>query len=118
MKKVLKRTLAALVAGAIVSGAGPVLAQGKVVRFVQNGNLTILDPIWTTAYVTRNHGYFVYDTLFAADEKGEIKPQMVDSWQVSDDKLTWTFKLRSGLKFHDGTPVTTKDVIASLARWM
>lgn len=117
MKKVMKRTLAAMVAGAILSSAGPVLAQGKVVKFVQNGNLTILDPIWTTAYVTRNHGYFVYDTLFASDENNAIKPQMVDKYEVSADKTVWTFTLRDGLEWHDGKPVTSEDCIASIKRW-
>ena len=117
MKKVMKRTLAAMVAGAILSSAGPVLAQGKVVKFVQNGNLTILDPIWTTAYVTRNHGYFVYDTLFASDENNVVKPQMVDKYEVSADKTVWTFTLRDGLEWHDGKPVTSEDCIASIKRW-
>ena len=116
MKKVMKRTLAAMVAGAILSSAGPVLAQGKVVKFVQNGNLTILDPIWTTAYVTRNHGYFVYDTLFASDENNAIKPQMVDKYEVSADKTVWTFTLRDGLEWHDGKPVTSENCIASIKR--
>ena len=66
--KMMRRTLAALAAGAVLASAGSALAQNKVLRFVQNGNLTILDPIWTTAYVTRNHGYFIYDTLFSSDE--------------------------------------------------
>ena len=100
--KIMRRTLAAAAAGAILSaglavGAGPALAQGKVLRFVQNGNLTILDPIQTTAYVTRNHGYLIYDTLFAMDEKFEVKPQMVDKYEVSPDKTVWTFTLRYGL---------------------
>ena len=62
-----------------------------------HSDLKILDPIWTTAYIIRNHGYMVYDTLFATDEKGEIKPQMVDKYEVSADKLTYTFTLRDGL---------------------
>ena len=117
MKKVMKRTLAAMVAGAILSGAAPVMAQGKVVKFVQNGNLTILDPIWTTAYVTRNHGYFIYDTLFASDENNVVKPQMVDKYDVSADKTVWTFTLRDGLEWHNGTPVTAEDCVASIKRW-
>src|SRR5216683_668620 len=122
MKLVMRRTLAAIAAGAaLASGvtleAGPVLAQGKVLRFVQNGNLTILDPIWTTAYVTRNHGYLIYDTLFASDESNTVKPQMVDKYEVSPDKLTWTFTLRDGLEWHDGKPVTSEDCIASIKRW-
>lgn len=90
----------------------------KTLRVVMHSDLKIIDPIWTTAYIARNHGYMIYDTLFALDGKLEPKPQMVDSWTVSDDKLTWTFKLRGGLKWHDGAAVTTEDVIASLRRWM
>ena len=107
--KMMRRTLAALAAGAVLASAGSALAQNKVLRFVQNGNLTILDPIWTTAYVTRNHGYLIYDTLFASDENNAVKPQMVDKHEVSPDKLTWTFTLRDGLEWHDGKPVTSED---------
>ena len=96
---------------------GPALAQGKVLRFVQNGNLTILDPIWTTAYVTRDHGYMIYDTLFSTDAKNAVQPQMVDKHDVSADKLLWTFTLRDGLEWHDGKPVTAEDCVASLKRW-
>src|SRR5215217_5457335 len=95
--KMMRRTLAALAAGAVLASAGSALAQNKVLRFVQNGNLTILDPIWTTAYVTRNHGYLIYDTLFASDESNAVKPQMVDKYDVSADKTVWTFTLRDGM---------------------
>ena len=119
--KTMRRTLAALAAGAVagtlLAGAGPALAQGKVLKFVQNGNLTILDPIWTTAYVTRNHGYLIYDTLFSSDESNAVKPQMVDKYEVSPDKTVWTFTLRDGLEWHDGKPVTSEDCIASIQRW-
>ena len=84
---------------------------------MQNGNLTILDPIWTTAYVTRDHGYMIYDTLFSTDEKNEVKPQMVDKYEVSADKTLWTFTLRDGLEWHDGQPVTAEDCVVSLKRW-
>src|SRR5215470_19595026 len=120
--KMMRRTLAAAAASAILSGgltldAGPARAQGNALRFVQNGNLTILDPIWTTAYVTRDHGYMIYDTLFSSDESNAVKPQMVDKWEVSPDKLTWTFTLRDGLEWHDGKPVTAEDCVASIKRW-
>ena len=98
----------------------PVVAQAqdnKVFRFVPHANLAVLDPIWTTAYVTRNHAYMIYDTLFSEDAQGNIKPQMVDTYTNSTDRKTWTFKLRSGLEFHDGKPVTSEDVVASLKRW-
>jgi peptide/nickel transport system substrate-binding protein len=77
----------------------------------------ILDPIWTTAAGTRDHGYMIYDTLFGMDAQGRVSPQMVDTYEVSADKKTWTFTLRDGLEFHDGAPVTSDDVIASLERW-
>jgi peptide/nickel transport system substrate-binding protein len=102
--------------------SGAVMAQNtvppnKVFRFVPHANLAVLDPIWTTAYVTRNHGYMIYDTLFSEDGKGKIQPQMVQSYSTSKDGKTWTFKLRAGLAFHDGKPVTSEDVAASLKRW-
>ena len=89
-----------LLAAALVSGAA--LAQQKVLKFIPQADLRILDPITTTAYITRNHGYMVYDTLFATDAKFQVQPQMVDKYEVSNDKLTYTFTLRDGLKFHDG----------------
>ncbi len=109
-----RRILAAVALGLIFSSVN---AQDKVLRVVPHSNLAILDPIWTTAYMSRNHGYMIYDTLFGTDEKNQIKPQMVEEWSSSPDRRLWTFKLRKGLEFHDGKPVTGEDVIASLARW-
>ena len=106
----------ALVLGATVV-SHTALAQSTVLRVVPHSNLAILDPIWTTAYMSRNHGYMIYDTLFGTDENAKIKPQMVESWTESTDHRLWTFKLRKGLEFHDGKPVTGEDVIASLQRW-
>ena len=76
--------------------------QAQTLKVVMHSDVKIVDPIWTTAYIVRNHGYMVYDTLLAVDDKLAVKPQMVESWKVSDDKLTYTFTLRDGLKFHDG----------------
>ena len=81
--------------------------QPKTIRFVAQADLRSLDPIWTTAYITRNYGYMVYDTLVALDKDLKPQPQMVDTWSLSADKLTYTFTLRPGLKWHDGTPVTS-----------
>ena len=102
---------------ALALAASCASAQQKVLRFIPQADLRILDPIATTAYITRNHGYMVYDTLFATDAKFQIQPQMVDKWDLSKDKLTYTFTLREGLKFHDGQPVRSADCIASLERW-
>src|SRR5262249_41525887 len=109
---------AAVVMSAVLLAPAYAQSWGKTIKFMPEADLRSLDPIWTTAYITRNHGYMVYDTLFALDEHFKPQPQMVDTWKVSDDKLTYTFTLRDGLKFHDGTPVRSADCIASLARWM
>ncbi len=109
--------LLAIVACIAAGCASEALAQKKVIRSVPIGALKIVDPIWTTAYITRNHAYMVWDTLFALDANNEPRPQMVDSWQVSADKLTYTFTLRGGLKWHDNTPVRSADCVASTRRW-
>lgn len=95
--------------------ATPVAAE--TLRAVKHSALRVLDPIMTTAYMSRNHGYMIYDTLFALDADMVAQPQMVDSWEVSDDGLEYRFTLRDGLMFHDGEPVTGEDVAASIARW-
>ena len=82
-----------------------------------DSGLKQLDPIWTTAYIVRSHGFLVYDTLFGLDEDYNVHPQMVDTYSVSDDALVYSFTLRDGLKWHDGTPVTSKDCVASIKRW-
>src|SRR5260221_9078542 len=92
------------------------IADGKTITAVMHSDLRVIDPGFTTAYITRDHGYMVYDTLLATDANFKIQPQMAD-WKVSDDKLTYTFTLRDGLKWHDGTPVTAEDCVASLKRW-
>src|SRR6202171_5782779 len=96
--------------------ATPSLAAGKTITAVMHSDLRIIDPGFTTAYITRDHGDMVYDTLLATDSSFKIQPQMAD-WKVSDDKLTYTFTLRDGLKWHDGGPVTAEDCVTSLKRW-
>ena len=80
-------------------------------------NLTLLDPIFTTAAVTANHAWMVYDTLFGVDAALQPKPQMADGYTVSDNGRTYLIKLRDGLKWHDGEPVRAQDCAPSLARW-
>jgi len=112
-----------LAAGAATAAAGlpaPAFAQGagrNVLRFVPHSNLGSIDPVGTTGYIVRNHGYMVYDTLFATDAEFRIRPQMVESWEGSGTDLAWTFRLREGLKFHDNEPVRARDVVPSLRRW-
>ncbi|MDE1570018.1 ABC transporter substrate-binding protein [Aquabacter sp. P-9] len=93
-------------------------AQGrKTLRIAPHAALRVLDPVTTSAYITRNHGYMVYDTLFSVDAAYRPQPQMVKDWQVSADQLTYTFTLRDGLLFHDNQPVTAQDCVASITRW-
>jgi peptide/nickel transport system substrate-binding protein len=113
------RAAAIAVAVVLLLGAVPGWTQfaPKTLRFIPQADLRSLDPIWTTAYVTRNFGYMVFDTLFALDKDLKPRPQMVDRWSVSDDKLVYKFALRDGLKWHDGQPVRAIDCVASLERW-
>jgi len=111
-----KRLVAPLTIAAVALLGAPAHAENTL-RAVMHSDLKILDPIWTTAYIVRDHGYMVYDTLFAQDDKGEIKPQMHDTYDVSADKLVYTFHLRDGLFWHDGPPVTAEDCVASIRRW-
>src|SRR5881227_2619686 len=108
-------TLPAIALSAML--AVPALAAGaKTITAVMHSDLRMTDPIITTAYIQRDYGYMVYDTLLATDSSFKIQPQMAE-WKISDDKLTYTFTLRDGLKWHDGAPVTAEDCVASLKRW-
>jgi peptide/nickel transport system substrate-binding protein len=117
---VLTSVPAAAVAAIAAPLSRPAIAQdspARVLRFVPQANLTSPDPIWTTANVTRNHAYMIWDTLYGLNTRLEPTPQMCAGHEVSDDGLTWRFTLRDGLLFHDGEPVRSSDCIASIARW-
>src|SRR5260370_6604435 len=99
--------------------AMPLGAQAeKVLRVVPHADLKIVDPYTTTATITLMHGQMIYDQLFAWNSRLEPKPQMVDSYQISSDRLVYTFTFRPGLKFHHRQPVTTRDGITSFKRWI
>src|SRR5271156_4393663 len=110
-------TIILLVIG-LICGADRALADQVVLRVVPHADLKILDPHTNTATITLMHGQMIYDTLFAWDEKLQPRPQMVDTYTVSPDKLVYNSTLRPGLKFHDGQKVTSRDVVASIKRWM
>ena len=92
-------------------------AAARTLRFVPQADLANFDPIWGTQYVVRNAAALVWDTLYGFDASLQPQRQMVEAEETSDDGLIWTFRLRPGLKFHDGEPVRAKDVVASLTRW-
>ncbi|MFL1462734.1 ABC transporter substrate-binding protein [Roseococcus sp. DSY-14] len=111
-----RRALAAAGALALPGHASGQGAQ-RVLRFVPQSNLASLDPVWSTAVIVRNHGLMVWDTLFGLDGQFRARPQMAEGHEVSSDGLTWTIRLREGLRFHDGSPVTAADAVASIRRW-
>jgi peptide/nickel transport system substrate-binding protein len=102
---------------ALASSSAALAASPETIRLIAQADLRVLDPIWTTATITRNYGYMVYDTLFALDDHLQVRPQMVERWTIDSGKLNYTFTLRNGLKFSDGQPVRSADCIASLKRW-
>lgn len=114
-----RRALLKTAAAAVTLGLPNVgTAQGsKTIKFVPQADLAILDPVFTTGLVTRNHGMMVYDQLYGLDESFTPQPQMVEGHVVGNDGKTWTMTLREGLKFHDGTPVLARDAVASIDRW-
>ena len=108
-------------AGSTTVLAAPTIAKGaasSVLRMVPQANLTSIDPIWTTANITRNHGFMVYDTLYGLDASLQPHPQMAAGHDVQDDGRTIIITLRDGLRFHDGEKVRAADAVASLRRWM
>ena len=114
-----RRSFLASVLAATTIGAPSLAAPSKsrVLKFIPQADLAVLDPIWTTAYVTRNHAYLVFDTLYGWDARFEAKPQMVEGHTVENDGKEWRLTLRHGLRFHDGEPVLASDCVASILRW-
>ena len=105
-------------AAGLAAAPSIVQAQGvRTLKVVPHANLTVMDPVWTTAYISRNHGFMVWDTLYGLDDEYRPQPQMAEGHTVSNDGKLWTFTLREGLHFHNGEPVRSADCIASLARW-
>jgi peptide/nickel transport system substrate-binding protein len=114
-----------LAAGALaqIPLARPHVARAEAVatlRHIPEADLAVLDPVWTTANVTRNHAFMVFDTLYGLDERFAVQPQMVEGHAFEDHgagRGTWTLRLRPGLLFHNGAPVRAADAVASIRRW-
>src|SRR5438552_10079914 len=108
----------ALAGAAALAAPGIVRAEAtSTLTFVPHADLASLDPVWTTADVTRNFSLAVYDTLYAFDADFAVQPQMVGGETVSNDGKQWDLTLRDGLKFHDGSPVLARDCVATIKRW-
>ncbi len=110
--------LATTAASAAALSAPAVAQQRTTVKFVPQADLALLDPVFTTGLVTRNHGFMVYDQLYGLDDSFTPQPQMVAGHVIENDGKTWKLTLREGMKFHDGTPVLARDAVASIDRWM
>lgn len=116
----IRRRALTTAAGALLAMPRLVGAQGsaaRTLRFIPQGNLANIDPIWTTTTLARNHALMVFDTLFGLGRDFTPKPQMAEGHETSADELTLTIKLRPELRFHDATPVRAQDCIASILRW-
>ena len=112
-----RRTFTAGVAALLTA---PSLSRGAAnapLKFIPQSDLTILDPIVTTVYTARNHGYMVFDTLFGMDSAYQMQPQMLEGFSVEDDGRRWKLTLREGLLWHDGEKVLARDCVASIRRW-
>jgi peptide/nickel transport system substrate-binding protein len=116
-RKFMGAAAAAAGAAALPFGAARAQTASGTLRIIPHASLTILDPVATTGYIVRNHGYLIYDTLFAQDANYEVQPQMASGVEISDDGLTYRISLRDGLAWHDGSPVTAEDCALSLIRW-
>jgi peptide/nickel transport system substrate-binding protein len=112
-----RRTLLASATAVLAASAVSRAQSRTTLRFIPQADLSIVDPHFNTAYVTRNHAYMVYDTLYGLNGKLQPSGQMVAGHVVEDDGKRWTLTLRDGLKWHDGTPVLARDCVASIRRW-
>jgi peptide/nickel transport system substrate-binding protein len=110
--------MVALLLGLAVPGIAIAQDRATTLRVVVHANLQILDPVWTTAFITNRHAYLIYDTLYAMNSRFEPLPQMAEGHEVLENGLVYRIKLREGLRFHDGSPVRAADAVASLRRWM
>lgn len=112
-------TASAALPGLSVAAPGIASAQARarVLKFAPSSDLSVLDPMFTTAFVTRNHACMVYDTLYGIDAQQRPQPQMAEGHTVENDGKTWRITLREGLRFHDNEPVRARDVVQSLKRW-
>ena len=117
-RSLIARAAALLASPAAALLAAPAVAQpARILRFVPNVDLPVLDPIANTAAQVRNHAFLIFDTLYGLDTDFRPQPQMLEGQSVEADGLLWTLRLREGLRFHDNTPVLARDCVASIRRW-
>src|SRR3984957_19297995 len=106
-----RQILQSALAGATALATPNIVAAqpARVLKFIPQADLATLDPVWTTADVTRNHAHLVFDTLYGQDNNFQPHPQMAAGHVIGNDGRKWDITLRDGLKFHDGTPVLARD---------
>ena len=112
-----RRPLLASVAASLGAPALAQPARSRTLRFIPIADLGPLDPIVTTTYITRNHAYLVWDTLYGLDAEYRPQPQMAAGHSVEQEGRLVRIALRPGLMFHDGAPVRARDAVASIRRW-
>ena len=117
MSTLTRRAMLGTAAATLATPALVRAAPQTTLKLIPQADLAVLDPVWTTAYVTRNHAFMVFDTLYGQDAAFRPQPQMVAGAVVEDQRRTWRLGLRDGLRFHDGTPVLARDCVASINRW-
>lgn len=110
-------TSVALAAATIAAPRIGMAQSARVLKFVPQADLALLDPVQSTGLVIRHHGMLVFDTLYGVDEQLRPHPQMAEGHAVENDGLLWRITLREGLRFHDGEPVLARDCVASIKRW-
>ncbi len=117
MRLITRRAVLGTAAATLAAPATMAAERSRVLKFVPQSDLAVLDPIWTQGYVTRNHGLLVFDTLYGTDSQFNTRPQMVEGHRIEDDGKLWLLTLRPGLRWHDGEPVLARDCVASIRRW-
>src|SRR5713101_3806806 len=117
VRKALVAVVAVLLVAAGAAFGADAPRKGGVLRVGNLGEPPSLDPHWTTASITETLTNHIYEGLYSLDSSNKPIPMLAEGVTISKDGLVYTFKLRQGVKFHNGKEMTSEDVVASLVRW-